>query len=252
VAKRKPTARLRTVTIDRGADATAGAGVAAHPFDIPAVRQLAAGDGLDLDAPVTFLVGDNGSGKSTLVEAIAVAAGFNAEGGTRSFGFATREGSVSRLHERLRLTWSPGARSVGFFLRAESFFNVATVVEQAGVQGYGDRSLHEQSHGESFLALALHRFEPGGLYLLDEPEAALSVRGQLALLGRVHDLVGTGAQFVVATHSPILLAYPGATIYELGPGGIAAVAYDEAEPTVLTRSFLEAPERFLRHLFEEA
>jgi predicted ATPase len=240
-------ARLRsaTVALDDG-DAPSG-----HPFDIPAIRQLARGAALDLDAGVTFLVGDNGSGKSTLAEAIAVAAGFNAEGGTRNFSFATREASVSRLHGHLRLTWSPGTRGTGYFLRAESFFNVATAVEDAGVSGYGDRSLHEQSHGESFLALALHRFEDGGLFVLDEPEAALSVRGQLALLRRLHDLVGAHSQFVVATHSPILLAYPGALIYALGPDGIAPVTYEDTEPYQLTRSFLEAPDRFLRHLLAE-
>jgi predicted ATPase len=245
VARRRP-ARLRTVTIGRADGDDDG-----HPFDIPAIRQLAGSAGLDLDTAVTFLVGDNGSGKSTLLEAIAVAAGYNPEGGTRSFAFATREGSVSDLHGQVGLVWSPGSRGTGFFLRAESFFNVATAVEQAGVRGYGDRSLHEQSHGESFLSLVLHRFEDGGLYLLDEPEAALSVRGQLALLRRVHELVGTGSQFVIATHSPVLLAYPGARIHAMGPDGIAVVDYEDTEPYQLTRAFLEAPERFLRHLFAE-
>jgi predicted ATPase len=178
---------------------------AAYPYCIPALRSL---DSLSLDPHVTFLVGDNGSGKSTLLEAVAVAAGFNAEGGTQNFDFATRA-SHSDLHEAIRLVRGTTRPSSGFFLRAESFFNVATAIEQVGVlKSYGGVPLHEVSHGESFLAVLNHRFEPGGLYLLDEPEAALSVPGNLALLRRMHDLVEGGSQFLIATHSPILMAYP--------------------------------------------
>ncbi|HEY8077670.1 MAG TPA: AAA family ATPase, partial [Labilithrix sp.] len=140
----------------------------------------------------------------------------------------------------------------GYFLRAESFYNVATEVERLGVEGYGDRSLHEQSHGESFLALLKHRFRPNGLYILDEPEAALSPSRQLSFLVRMHELVEGGSQFIVATHAPIVLAYPKATIYHLDQKGIERVDYDETEHVSLTRDFLNDRERFLRRLFAGA
>jgi predicted ATPase len=140
----------------------------------------------------------------------------------------------------------------GFFLRAESFYNVATEIERLGAaEWYGGRSLHERSHGESFLDLAVHRFGPRGLYLLDEPEAALSVHGCLAMLARIRELAMAGSQFVVATHSPILLAVPGATIVQIDDGAIAEVGYDEAQPVALTRSFLADPDRYLHHLFAD-
>lgn len=218
----------------------------AYPFSIPAVRAL---DRLELDAPVTFLVGDNGAGKSTLVEAIAVAAGFNAEGGSRNFNFKTRS-SESDLHRFIRLVRGVRRPRDGYFLRAESFFNVATEVENLGAQrSHGGRSLHEQSHGESFLQLAMTRFGDNGLYVMDEPEAALSPQRQLSLLSIMHRLVETGAQFVIATHSPILMAYPGALIYGLGTDGLAQVAYEETEHFQITRDFLNGRERYFQHLF---
>ncbi len=221
-----------------------------YPYELPAVQALAGPRGLVLDQPVTFLVGENGSGKSTLVEALAVAAGFNPEGGSRSFRFSTRA-SESRLGRHVVLTRAPATPSTGFFLRAESFYNVASEIERLGADllpAYGGTSLHERSHGESFLDLATHRFGPRGLYLLDEPEAALSVRGAMALLTRLHDLVAEGCQFVVATHSPILLALPGATILQLEDTGPRRVRYDEALPVELTRRFLADPTSSLRHL----
>ena len=224
-----------------------------YPYELPAVQALAGPRGLVLDQPVTFLVGENGSGKSTLVEALAVAAGFNPEGGSRSFRFSTRA-SESRLGRHVVLTRAPATPSTGFFLRAESFYNVASEIERLGADllpAYGGTSLHERSHGESFLDLATHRFGPRGLYLLDEPEAALSVPGNLALLRRMHDLVEGGSQFLIATHSPILMAYPDALIYELSEDGCTTVAYEDTEQYQLTRSFLEAPERFFRHLFTD-
>ena len=200
---------------------------------------------------MTVLVGENGSGKSTLVEAIAVAAGFNAEGGSANFTFATGP-SVSDLHRHLRLVRSPGRPATGFFLRAESFFNVASAVDEVGATGsYGGRSLHDQSHGESFLSLVLHRFGADGLYVMDEPEAALSPQGCLALIAAMHDLVAAGSQFVVATHSPLLMAYPGARLLELDDDGIHEVAYDDLAHVQLYRSFLDAPERFLRTLLAD-
>jgi predicted ATPase len=217
------------------------------------VRALTSG--LELDPVVTFLVGANGSGKSTLVEALAVAAEMNPEGGGRNFRVQLRA-TESELSEHLKLergpAWPP---RTDWFLRAESFFNLATAVDEIGagdpgmLAAYGGRSLHAQSHGESFLALAVHRFGPRGLYLLDEPEAALSPQGCLTLLRRMRELAIDGAQFVIATHSPLLLAYPEAIIYELGDHGLRPTPYEDTDHYRLTRAFLEAPERFLRSLF---
>jgi predicted ATPase len=204
---------------------------------------------------VTLFAGENGSGKSTLVEAIAVAAGFNAEGGSRSVTVSTRA-SHSDLHKHLRLVRGTRRPRTGFFLRAESFFNVATYIEElrdpemmAAV--YGGVPLHERSHGESFIALVQHRFGPKGLYILDEPEAALSLRGNLALMRRMHDLVAEGSQFIVSTHSPILLGFPDAKIYVLSGEGITETAYEKTEVVELTRSFLDGREQFLHHLFRD-
>jgi predicted ATPase len=196
-------------------------------------------------------VGENGSGKSTPVEAIAVAAGFNPEGGSRSFNFATRP-SESSLSGALRIGRAAGRERSWFFLRAESYYNVATEIENLGldtVDAYGGVSAHERSHGQAFLDLLVHRFRPRGPYLLDEPEAALSTQGCLAALVRMHDLAQQGSQLVVATHSPILLAVPGARILEIGDDGrLRAVRYDEALPVHTTRRFLAYPQRTLRDL----
>ncbi|MEU9444113.1 AAA family ATPase [Streptomyces sp. NPDC048304] len=226
-----------------------------YPFSLPAVRQLARSGALTLPRGVTFLVGENGAGKSTLIESIAVAAGFNPEGGSRNFRFATRA-TESELGEHLILTWGIRKPRTDFFLRAESYYNVASEIERLDGAGgrpllpaYGGVSPHERSHGESFLDLVTHRFGPAGLYLLDEPEAALSVQSRLALLARMHDLVAQGSQFLIATHSPILLALPGATIMEISDeGGLEQVDFDQALPVRLTRQFLGAPDRFLRNL----
>jgi predicted ATPase len=206
-----------------------------------------------IDPHVTLLAGENGSGKSTLVEAIAVAAGFNPEGGSRSVTVSTRA-SHSVLHKYLRLVRSTHRPRTGYFLRAESFFNVATYVEELrdpGIsQAYGG-ALHEKSHGESFISLVTHRFGPNGLYILDEPEAALSLRGNLALMRRMHDLVAQGSQFIISTHSPVLLGYPGATIYVLSDEGMAVTQYDDTDVVQMTRSFLADRGQFLHHLFED-
>jgi predicted ATPase len=227
----------------------------AYPFSIPALRDL---EELALDPMVTFFVGENGSGKSTLIEAIAIAAKLNPEGGSRFLRMSTHE-SQSPLHKYLRLI--KGTRRIrdGFFLRAESFFNVATRLEQMqreeggsnALGPYGGKSLHAQSHGESFLALITNRFGPDSFFVLDEPEAALSLRGQLALMRRMHDLVAQGSQFVISTHSPVLLGYPDATIYALSADGLAKTTYEESENYTLTRSFLDDRDQFLRHLFAE-
>lgn len=218
---------------------------------LPALRGV---ERIELDSRVTFLVGENGSGKSTLVEAIAVKAKLNVEGGGKLLRFATRS-SHSTLHSRLELERSERPPVNSFFLRAESVFNLATAIETGGPIGARenvyDRPLHEQSHGESFLDIAVNRLGPRGFYLFDEPEAALSVNGQLALMRRIHELVEEKSQFVIATHSPILLGYPNAAILELSESGVRRVAYDETQQVELTRAFLDDPQRFLRHLLAE-
>ncbi len=226
------------------------------PFTLPAIRSL---ERLPLHPNVTFLVGENGSGKSTLLEAIAVGMGFNAEGGSRNFRFATFE-SHSGLHEHLRFVRGFEKPRDGFFLRAETFYNVSSEIERLDeepmggppiISYFGGRSLHKQSHGESFLALFMERFGGRSFYMLDEPEAALSPQRQLALLSRLHELVSQRSQFVIATHSPILMAYPNATIYMFGEHGIREIAYEETEHYRVTRDFLVNPARMLRVLMGE-
>jgi predicted ATPase len=218
----------------------------AYPFALPAVRSL---ETIDLHPKVTFLVGENGSGKSTLLEAIAVKLGFNAEGGTKNFQFETRT-SHSELHRYLRIARGLRKPTDGFFLRAESFFNVATEIERLDVvDSYGGVSLHEQSHGESFLALMLNRFGGDGLYILDEPEAALSPQRQLSALVRIHDLVNLNSQFIIATHSPILMAYPDAFIYSCSSRGLERVEYEETEHYRVMKQFILNPNRMLHVLF---
>jgi predicted ATPase len=240
---------VRYVALD---EAAAGTG---FPFDLPVVDGLRRA-WLTLGPGVTFRVGENGSGKSTLVEGIAVATGLNAEGGSRSFTFATRS-SESALGRALRVGRAPGRERSSFFLRAESYYNVATEIERLDREGggpplmpaYGGVSPHDRSHGESFLDLLTHRFRPRGLYLLDEPEAALSTRGCVRALGRIDELVRAGSQFLIATHSPILLATPGARILEIGDDGrLTPTTYDDALPVRTTRRFLADPGRAMRDL----
>ena len=224
------------------------------PFSIPAIGGF---DTIEFDRPVTFFVGENGSGKSTLLEAIAVGMGLNAEGGSRNFRFATRE-SHSDLSKFLRLARSVRRIRDSYFLRAESYFNVATEIEALDrepggppiIDSYGGKSLHEQSHGESFFALFMNRLRGNGLYFFDEPEAALSPKRQLAFLSRLHDLVKDGSQFLIATHSPILLAYPDAAIHVLDDGPPRRVEYRDTEHYGVTRTFLNDTERMLDILLD--
>lgn len=226
--------------------------------DIPAIAAI---NTLTFAKPVTFFVGENGSGKSTLLEAVAVNFGFNPEGGSRNFDFHSVE-THSGLHSLLRLSKGVPRPKDGFFLRAESFYNVATEVDrlaaepygsidEAFLDSYGGKSLHAQSHGESFLSLMLSRFRGSGLYLLDEPEAALSPSRQMTLLACLHSLVKDGSQFIIATHSPILMAYPNAQILLMDDHGLQPIAYKQTEHYQITRSFLENPERMLCILFED-
>ena len=234
----------------RRIDAQWGSG---FPFDVPAVARV---EQLDLGAPITLLAGDNGTGKSTLIEAIAEAMGYGAEGGELD-----RSGELPAVPRAvaggaLEPVLSRRKPRNGYFLRAESFFNIASFVDGGSkfspdLSLYGDTPLHAQSHGQSFLALAANRFGGEGFYVLDEPEAALSVSGALALMAIVVRAARAGAQFVIATHSPILLACPDALIYELDASGLARCAYDDLDAVRFTRGFLDAPERFIRAALDD-
>jgi predicted ATPase len=225
-----------------------------YPYNLPVVRHL---HELELHPKVTYFIGENGMGKSTLIEAIAVAWGFNPEGGTVNFNFSTNP-THSDLHENIRLIRGARRPRDGFFLRAESFYNLATEIEKLDSEfspgprvrdSYGGKSLHEQSHGESFFAAFLHRFGGRGLYVLDEPEAALSPFRQLAMLSRIHELVQADSQFIIATHSPIIMAYPDAVIYELTRDGIRRCALEETDHFVIMKQFVNNRERMLQELF---
>ncbi len=199
-----------------------------------------------------------------MLEAIALSCGFGREGGTKNFSFSTQneqstdvnpdEAAIDRLADALALSWRKRQRD-GFFLRAESFYNVVSYLNRdpANLRNYGWKSLHARSHGESFLTLMLERFSPNGLFLLDEPEAAVSPARQLALLRRMHDLLHAGrdTQFIVATHSPIILAYPGAQICEFSSAGIKEVSYRDTDAYIITRRFLENPDRGLAEVLSD-
>ncbi len=234
---------------------------AAYPFHLPLIRKLGR---IAMHPSVTYFVGENGTGKSTLLEAVAVALGFNAEGGTRGFSHNNRA-SHSSLYRHLTISRGAVPRD-GFFLRAESYFNLATEIEWMDsieereeirspppkvIDSYGGKSLHEQSHGESFFALFMNRFGGQGLYILDEPEAALSPNRQMSFLTRVQELVRQGSQFLIATHSPIVLAYPDAQIYELSTDGAEPVSYDATDTVQVTRRFLNQRKELLDILLGE-
>lgn len=228
------------------ADGAAPVGSTEWPASIPAVAQLLR-DGLELPAGVTLLVGENGSGKSTLVEAVAMAYGLGAEGGTRNVHEGTRA-TESPLHEWIRLERSAGAPRWGFFLRAETMHGYFTRQESLGGN---DPRFHEMSHGESFLEVLRTRFDSPGFYCLDEPEAALSFSAQIALVGTLHDLAAAGSQVLCATHSPLLAAVPAARILEIGPWGIREASWDELELVAHWRQYLDAPMRYLRHVIDD-
>lgn len=221
-----------------------------YPFTIPAFRDL---EQIEFASNITFLVGENGSGKSTLIEAIAYRCGFNTAGGGRNNTYQVTS-SESALGESIRLSWAPKV-SDGFFLRAESFYNFATHIDELDDSrkygAYGGKSLHHQSHGESFLSLFVNRFRGKGIYLLDEPEAALSPARQLALLQVLREMEQEGqSQFIIATHSPILLAYPGAQILDFDASPVQRIEYEDTPHYQITKGFLDNRELYLRKLFD--
>ncbi len=227
---------------------------AEYPFCLPAVQHLRR---LEFHPRVTFIIGENGTGKSTMLEAIAAACGFNTEGRARNFNFAPKA-THSILNRYVRLVKGAKRPCDGFFLRAESFSNLATNIDALDsalsfgpllIESYGRRSLHEQSHGESFWTVILNQFGGKGLYILDEPEAALSPARQMSLITRIHQLVREESQFIIATHSPILMAYPDATIYQIGRE-VEAVNYEDTEYYQVMRAFINNPRKMLDILMQ--
>lgn len=222
--------------------------------DILSVKYLKQMGELNFNKKVTFIIGENGTGKSTLLEALAVRCRFNPEGGTRNFSFSTAN-THSDLFNHMIVSRQMTPRD-GFFFRAESFYNVASEIDRLDKimplkDYYGGKSLHEQSHGESFLSLIINRFGGNGLYILDEPEAALSPNKQLILLARINQLVKKNSQFIIATHSPILMAYPNADIYVIDENGINLTEYSNTDHYTITKYFLNNTEKMLQHLFKE-
>lgn len=219
----------------------------AWPASIPAVSQLL-DEGLALSSGITFLVGENGSGKSTVLEGIALAYGFSPEGGSRAARHSTRA-SESPLSDWLDLQRGVGSSRWGFFLRAETMHSFYTYLEQNPSRG-PEPAFHEMSHGESFLAILDTRFDAPGFYCLDEPEAALSFSSTLTLISILDRIARSGGQVLCATHSPVLAALPGARILELGEWGIREAEWEDLELVRHWRAYLDAPQRYLRHLLE--
>ncbi len=223
-----------------------------YPYNILCLKGFEA---LDFHSPVTFLIGENGSGKSTLIEALAISMGMNGEGGTNNFNFSTKN-TVSSLYQCLKVIKYPNLPQTKFFLRAETFYNFSTqldeIQKESGdvIQYYGGKSLHEQSHGESFMSVMKNRFGSKGLYILDEPEAALSPTRQMSLLILMKQLVEDGSQFIIATHSPILLAYPNAEIYNL-ERQFSLCQYEDTDYFQLYKLFINDKERILKELLED-
>jgi len=218
---------------------------------LKSIEAISGVERIGLTRPVTFFVGENGSGKSTLLEAIAVAYGFNPEGGTRNYHFATYN-SHSDLYNAVRLARGIRRSGAGYFLRAESFYNVATKEPEYADDMHPSLRFHERSHGESFLTMVQNNFMPNGLYLLDEPEAALSAQRQLTLLVEIDRCVKEGSQFIIVTHSPILLGLPGAEILSFDDGPVHPVSYEETDSYQITSLFINNREQVLKRLLEES
>lgn len=244
---------IKTVQLDVPKNVTTD-----YPFNIPSLQHFKK---IDIHPKVTYLIGENGMGKSTLLEAIAINLGFNAEGGSKNFNFETRA-SHSNLHDYLKISKGVQKMRDGFFLRSESFYNLATEIDcrdaetetnlgRPIIDSYGGKSLHKLSHGESFWALFMNRFTGSGLYILDEPESALSAMRQMAMLTQMDKLINKRSQFIISTHSPILLAYPDATIYQMTPEGIDKVMYEDSDIYRLYKTFLDNPEQMTSILLDD-
>ena len=228
--------------------------------NLPVINFLKAKREIEFNKPITFFVGENGTGKSTLLEAIAIAYGFNAEGGTKNFRFSTVN-THSELFKHITLVKNGINKATdGFFLRAESLYNVASYIDKIDkepsfsppvIESYGGVSLHNQSHGESFLSIVQNRFSGNGVYILDEPEAALSPMRLLTLMAEINELTKRNSQFIIATHSPILMAMPNSEILEFTEKGVNIVPYKETEHYTVTKAFLENPERMLKYLLND-
>ena len=214
---------------------------------IDAIKNL---EELVFEKPIAFLVGENGSGKSTLLEALAVAYGFNPEGGTKNYSFSTYD-SHSRLHEAIKVSKGYRKAKWGYFLRAESFYNVATKEKEYEDFDHPSEKYHEKSHGESFLAVVQKQLKPNGLYLFDEPEAALSPQRQLTLLMEICSYAKQGSQFIIATHSPILLGIPGAQIISFDEGTVHNCEYEDTESYKVTEMFINNRDALLERLLSE-
>ncbi|WP_299091647.1 AAA family ATPase [uncultured Metabacillus sp.] len=224
------------------------------PLNLPVIRNF---QELKLHPSVTYIIGENGMGKSTLLEGIAIALGFNPEGGTLNFHFSSYD-SHSNLDEYLGLVKGVNRAKDHFFFRAETFYNVATNIEDLDkepmsgrriIDSFGGKSLHEQSHGESFFAAFIERFQGNGLYILDEPEAALSPLRQMSMLARINELVQQGSQFIISTHSPIIMAYPNAKIIQLTEAGMRESTLEDTNHYSIMKQFFEDKDRLLHHLF---
>lgn len=219
-----------------------------YPFSIPAIEKL---QEIEFHPDVTFLIGENGSGKSTLIEAIAIAMGFGAEGGTKNVQLQSAD-DISSLWQHLKLEKSYLHPKDHYFLRAESFYNVATYMDEVGyLGGYGGKSLHSRSHGEAFFSALTQKLKGNGFYIFDEPEAALSPSRQLAALSAIHSLAQAESQFIIATHSPILMAYPNSKILHLSEEGIKMINYEETEHYTVTKDFLNQYSSMLKILLNE-
>ena len=224
-----------------------------YPFSIPVIKNFKE---LELKKPLTFIIGENGSGKSTLIEAIAVYLGLNAEGGGKNFTFQTNS-THSDLYKYMKIIKGIDKPRSSYFFRAESFYNLATNIDELDggsleiLSSYGGISLHKMSHGESFFTFFKNRLFDKGLYIFDEPEAALSPSRQLSLLRIINDLIKNGSQLIIATHSPILLGYPDCDIFEIDNDAIKKVKYEDTFPYFITKQFLNNPKSILNELFKD-
>lgn len=225
------------------------------PLNLPVIQNF---QELSFHPNVTYIIGENGMGKSTLLEGIAIALGFNPEGGTLNFNFSNYD-SHSNLDQYLRLAKGVYKAKDSFFFRAETFYNLATNIEDLDnepmsgpkiIDSFGGKSLHQQSHGESFFAAFIERFQGNGMYILDEPEAALSPLRQMSMLARINDLVNQGSQFIISTHSPIIMAYPNAKIIQLTENGMSESILEDTNHYAIMKQFFEDKDRLLHHLFQ--